>query len=106
MISYFYAVNGCCLTDIYTKLYLEYYFRFLKKYTILDYYIIYIIWKLYIYFFRDNYSKPTCGKACFHFAYLWFNHLHFAHLRLVPLTFRNPPLRLQLEKHIFRQKQT
>ena len=31
MISYFYAFNGCCLTDIYTKLYLEYYFRFFFK---------------------------------------------------------------------------
>ena len=29
MISYFYVFNGCCLTDICTKLYLEYYFRLL-----------------------------------------------------------------------------
>ena len=55
--------------------------------------------------FGDNYSKPTYGITRFHFAYLWFNHLHFAHLRLVPLAFRNPPLCLLLEKHIFRQKQ-
>ena len=53
----------------------------------------------------DNYNKPTYGMARFHFAFPWFNHLHFAHLRLVPLAFRNPPLHLPLEKHIFRQKQ-
>ena len=40
----------------------------------------------------------------FHFTYLWFNYLHFAHLRLVSLAFRNPLLCLPLEKHIFRQK--
>ena len=50
-------------------------------------------------------TKPTCGMARFHFAYPWFNHLHFAYLRLVLLAFCNPPLRLSLEKHIFRQKQ-
>ena len=48
--------------------------------------------------------------ARFYFAYPWFKTLHFAHLKLVPLAFRNlafynPPLRLLLEKHIFRQKQ-
>ena len=56
-------------------------------------------------FKRDNYSKPTCGMARFHFAYPWFKTLHFTHLRLVPLAFRNPPLCLLLEKHIFIQKQ-
>ena len=44
----------------------------------------------------DNYSKPTCGMTRFHFAYPWFNYLHFDHLRLVPLAFRNLPLRLLL----------
>ena len=53
----------------------------------------------------DNYSKPTCGMTRFYFAYPWFKTLHFAHLRLVPLAFRNLHLRLPLEKHIFRQKQ-
>ena len=53
----------------------------------------------------DNYSESTCGMIPFHFVYPWFNHLHFAHLRLVPLAFRNSSLRLSLEKHIFRQKQ-
>ena len=43
--------------------------------------------------------------ARFHFAYPWFNYLHFAHLKLVLLVFRNSPLRLPLEKYIFRQKQ-
>ena len=54
----------------------------------------------------DNYSKPNWGLACFHFTYPWFKTLHFAHLKLVPLAFRNPHLRLPSEKHIFRQKQT
>ena len=54
---------------------------------------------------RDNYSKPTWGLARFHFTYPWFKTLHFAHLKLVPLAFRNPPLRLPSEKHIFSQKQ-
>ena len=45
----------------------------------------------------DNYSKPTWGLARFHFTYMWFKTLHFAHLKLVPLAFRNPPLRLPLE---------
>ena len=52
-----------------------------------------------------SYTKLTCGMARFHFTYLWFKTLHFAHLRLVSLAFRNPPLHLPLEKHIFRQKQ-
>ena len=51
---------------------------------------------------RDNYSKPTCDMARFHFAYPWIKTLHFAHLMLVLLTFRNLPLYLPLEKHIFR----
>ena len=34
---------------------------------------------------RDNYNKPTCGMARFHFAYLCFNHLHFTHLNFNPL---------------------
>ena len=54
---------------------------------------------------RDNYSKPTWGMTRFHFAYPWFKTLHFAHLKLVPLAFRNPSLCLPFEKHIFRQKQ-
>ena len=41
----------------------------------------------------------------FHFVYLWLKNLHFDHLKLVPLSFYNPPLCLPLEKHIFRQKQ-
>ena len=41
----------------------------------------------------------------FHFAYPWFKTLYFAHLKLVSLPFRNPPLCLLLEKHIFKQKQ-
>ena len=41
----------------------------------------------------------------FHFAYPWFKTLYFAHLKLVSLPFRNPPLCLPLEKHIFKQKQ-
>ena len=45
----------------------------------------------------DNYNKPTYDMARFHFAFPWFNHLHFAHLRLVPLAFRNPPPHLPLE---------
>ena len=57
------------------------------------------------FFFWDNYSKPTWGLARFHFTYPLFKTLHFAHLKLVPLTFHNPPLRLPLEKHIFRKKQ-
>ena len=59
----------------------------------------------FFFFFWDNYGKPTCGMAHFHFAYPWFNHLHFAHLRLVLLAFRTPSPRLPLEKHMFRQKQ-
>ena len=55
---------------------------------------------------RDNYNKPTWGLARFHFTYPWFKTLHFAHLNFNPLAFRNPPLRLPSEKHIFRQKQT
>ena len=55
---------------------------------------------------RNNYSKPTWGLARFHFTYPWFKTLHFAHLNFNPLAFRNPPLRLPSEKHIFRQKQT
>ena len=55
---------------------------------------------------RDKYSKPTWGLARFHFTYPWFKTLHFAHLNFNPLAFRNPPLRLPSEKHIFRQKQT
>ena len=55
---------------------------------------------------RDKYSKPTWGLARFHFTYPWFKNLHFAHLNFNPLAFRNPPLRLPSEKHIFRQKQT
>ena len=51
--------------------------------------------------FRDNYSKPTCGMICFHFAYPWFKTLHFAHLRLLLLAFRNRPLRFLLEKTYF-----
>ena len=39
--------------------------------------------------------------ARFHFAYLWFKTLHFAHLKLVLLAFRKPPLRLLLEKTHF-----
>ena len=54
---------------------------------------------------RFNYSKPTWGLARFHFTYPWFKTLHFAHLKLVPLAFRNPPLRLPLEKYIFKKKQ-
>ena len=46
---------------------------------------------------RDNYSKPTWGMTRFHFAYPWFKTLHFAHLKLVPLAFRNPSLCLPLE---------
>ena len=53
----------------------------------------------------DNYSKPPRGLAHLHFAYLWFKTYHFAHLKLVLLAFHNPPLRLPLEKHIFRLKQ-
>ena len=41
---------------------------------------------------RDNYTKPTCGMAGFHFAYPWFNHLHFTHLNFNSLSIRYPPL--------------
>ena len=34
---------------------------------------------------KDNYSKPICGMAHFHFAYPWFKTLHFAHLNFNPL---------------------
>ena len=54
---------------------------------------------------RDNYTKPPRGLARLHFAYPWFKTYHFAHLKLVLLAFRNPPLCLPLEKHIFRLKQ-
>ena len=64
-----------------------------------------MMWEgIYLYVW-DNYRKPTWGLARFHFAYPWFKTLHFAHLRLLLLAFRNPHLRLPLEKHIFRQKQ-
>ena len=33
----------------------------------------------------DNYSKPTCDMARFHFAYSWFKSLHFAYLNFNPL---------------------
>ena len=60
---------------------------------------------LVVIIYRDNYNKPTWGITRFHFAYPWFKSLHFAHLRLILLAFRNPPLHLLLEKYIFRQKQ-
>ena len=41
----------------------------------------------------------------FHFANPCFKTLHFFHLRLVLLAFRNPAFHLLLEKHILRQKQ-
>ena len=64
-----------------------------------------MMWEgIYLYVW-DNYRKPTWGLARFHFAYPWFKTLHFAHLRLLLLAFRNPHLHLPLEKHIFRQKQ-
>ena len=62
-----------------------------------------VVWHYLIW--RDNYNKLTCGMTHFHFAYPWFKTLHFAHLRLVSLAIRNPPLRLPLGKHIFREKQ-
>ena len=34
---------------------------------------------------KDNYNKPICGMARFHFAYPWFKTLHFAHLNFNPL---------------------
>ena len=52
---------------------------------------------------RDNYSKPTCGYARFDCAYPWFKTYHFAHLRCLPLGICYPPLRLPLEKHIFKE---
>ena len=41
---------------------------------------------------KDNYSKPICGMAHFHFAYPWFKTLHFAHLNFNPLPIHYPPL--------------
>ena len=55
---------------------------------------------------RDNYSKPTWGKACLRFAYPWFKTLHFAHQNFDPLSIRYPLHPQPLEKHIFREKQT
>ena len=54
---------------------------------------------------RENYNKPTCGMTCFHFAYLCFNHLHYAHLNFNPLPIRYPPHHQTLEKHLFIQNQ-
>ena len=51
-----------------------------------------------------NEVLQTAPKNC-KLTYPWFKTLHFAHLKLVPLAFRNPSLRLPLEKHIFRKKQ-
>ena len=52
---------------------------------------------------RDNYNKPTCGIVRFHFVYLCFNHLHFAHLNFNLLSISYPPHHQMLEKHIFIQ---
>ena len=41
----------------------------------------------------------------FHFAYPWFNHLHFAHLNFNPFALRYPPHPQTLEKHIFNTNQ-
>ena len=57
-------------------------------------------------YFRDNYSKPTWGMIRFHFAYLWFKTLHFAHLNFNQLPIRYSPHPQTLGKHIFREKHT
>ena len=63
-----------------------------------------LIWqKCMIIYLRDNYSKPTWGKAL-RFAYPWFKTYHFAHLNFNPLPIRYPPYPQPLEKHIFREK--
>ena len=54
---------------------------------------------------KDNYSKPIYGMVHFHFAYLCFNYLYFAHLNFNPLPIRYPPHHQTLEKHIFIQNQ-
>ena len=59
-----------------------------------------------VFFFLDNYSKPTWDKACLRFVYPWFKTLHFAHRNFNPLSIRYPPHPQPLEKHIFREKQT
>ena len=48
--------------------------------------------KFLFYFLRDNYSKPTCGMTRFHFDYLWFKTLYFAHLNFKFLPIHYPPL--------------
>ena len=45
-----------------------------------------------VFFYRDNYSKPTCDMTRFHFAYPWFKTLHFAHLNFNMLSIRYPSL--------------
>ena len=42
--------------------------------------------------FWDNYSKPIYGTTRFHFTYLWFKTLNFAHLNFNPLPICYPPL--------------
>ena len=54
---------------------------------------------------RNNYSKLTCGMTRFHFAYLWFKILHFAHLNFNLLPISYPPHPQMLEKHLFIQNQ-
>ena len=54
--------------------------------------------------YRDNYSKPTCGMACFHFAFPWFNHLHFVLLKLLLLGLCYPPLASSVKKQLLPPK--
>ena len=60
----------------------------------------------FFFFFLDNYSKPTCGLTCFHFAYPWFKTLHFAHLSLFSLGLYYPPLAFLLENNFYYQNIT
>ena len=61
LIIFVYAFNGCCLTDIYTKLYLEYYFRSL--YNVYNMEVVHIKKKLIILFF---YLSPMTNSYLHH----------------------------------------
>ena len=54
----------------------------------------------FIFILKNNYSKPTCGMVHIYFAYLWFNHLHFAHLSLFLLRFCYPLIGFSVKKKL------
>ena len=55
LIIFVYAFNGCFLTDIYTKLYLEYYYRLL--YNVYNMEVVHVKKKINNYFFICSHDK-------------------------------------------------